>query len=76
MLGVLDRFLETLLRETDREAVTLVLTSDHGNIEDISSPGHTANPVPFAAVGPGAEDLLAKVKSIADVTPALLGLLC
>jgi 2,3-bisphosphoglycerate-independent phosphoglycerate mutase len=34
---------------------TLVLTSDHGNVEDLTSSRHTLNPVPLLAVGPGAE---------------------
>lgn len=34
---------------------TLVLTSDHGNLEDLSSSRHTVNPVPLLAVGPGAD---------------------
>ncbi len=32
---------------------TLVMTSDHGNIEDQTVPGHTRNPVPLLVVGPG-----------------------
>jgi hypothetical protein len=75
VLGLLDGFLQTLMARTSETGITLVLTSDHGNIEDISSPTHTANPVPFAAVGPGAGFLLGRVRSIADVTPALIELL-
>ena len=33
---------------------TLVLTSDHGNLEDLGSSRHTHNMVPLLAVGPGA----------------------
>jgi len=33
---------------------TLVLTSDHGNLEDLGSRRHTQNRVPLLAVGPGA----------------------
>lgn len=53
----------------------LALTSDHGNIEDISTSAHTKNSVPFAAVGPGAWALMAEVASIADVTPAIVSML-
>lgn len=41
--------LEPILGDT-----TLLLTSDHGNLEDLSSPHHTRNPVPLLAVGPDA----------------------
>jgi hypothetical protein len=50
---------------------TLVLTSDHGNLEDLSSRRHTRNPVPWLTFGPAADELTA-VRSLLDVTPALL----
>ncbi len=45
---------------------TLLVTSDHGNVESLSAPAHTRNPVPLLAVGPGAP-LFAQVTSIAEV---------
>lgn len=50
---------------------TLILTSDHGNIEDSVSRSHTRNPVPLLAVGPLAPRL-ADLESILDVTPCIL----
>jgi hypothetical protein len=38
------------------EGATIVLCSDHGNIEDSSFKGHTTNPVPLLVVGPAARD--------------------
>jgi bisphosphoglycerate-independent phosphoglycerate mutase (AlkP superfamily) len=61
-----------LLERARKEGPLLVLTSDHGNIEDVTTPSHTANPVPFAAAGQGAERLLAGARSITDVVPAIL----
>jgi hypothetical protein len=72
-LGLLDEFLAELLERRPAE-MDLVLTSDHGNIEDLSLAGHTLNPVPFAAMGPHATRLKAAVGSITDITPALLAL--
>lgn len=49
---------------TGMSASTLVLTSDHGNLEDLGSSRHTFNMVPLLAVGPdagafdGADDLM------------------
>jgi hypothetical protein len=54
--------------------VTLLITSDHGNVEDLSVPTHTRNPVPLYAVGPGAE-AFAGASSLLDVAPALRELL-
>lgn len=49
----------------------LVVTSDHGNLEDLSTKSHTRNPVPLLAVGPGA-DAFAGAASLTDVTPAVV----
>jgi len=50
---------------------TLIVTSDHGNLEDASHTRHTRNPVPLLAVGPLAAEL-ARAQSLLDVTPAVL----
>jgi hypothetical protein len=51
----------------------LVVSSDHGNVEDVRE-GHTRNPVPVLALGAGREALAARIRTIADVAPALLHL--
>lgn len=75
VLMLLDRFLSALLPLAVEAGLLLVLVSDHGNVEDVSVRGHTRNPVPFIAVGKGAEQLQAKATSLVDVTPALLQLI-
>ena len=50
----------------------LVMTADHGNIEAMDEQGHTRNPVPFVALGPKESKMRACVKSLVDVTPAIL----
>ncbi len=72
VLRTYDRFLTSLVRFTEAAGITLVMTSDHGNIEDMSERGHTRNPVPFIAFGPREESLRRKVGSLRDVTPAVL----
>ena len=71
-LRTYDRFLAAIVRFVEAMGVTLVMTSDHGNIENISERGHTLNPVPFVAFGPKEEFLRERVSSLVDVTPALL----
>lgn len=73
ILGDLDSFVGVLVRERPDDLL-IVLTSDHGNLEDLRVRTHTRNPVPLAAVGPGARSL-ASVDSLAGVTPALRRLL-
>lgn len=75
VLGLYDRFLAVLL-EAQRAAPGRLLTliSDHGNIEDLRVPTHTLNPVPLAAVGPGADFLRSRVRRLDDFAPAVLEL--
>ncbi len=50
--------------------VTLLLTSDHGNLEDKSSRSHTRNAVPLLIHGP-LEPHFAGATSLLDVAPAV-----
>jgi 2,3-bisphosphoglycerate-independent phosphoglycerate mutase len=65
---------ENLLARLDKKQDTLILTSDHGNLEEFHTRGHSRNPVPLLAWGRHGEFLRAKIKSLSDVTPALLRL--
>jgi hypothetical protein len=73
VLTRLDAFLGGALAQR-RPDTTLVVCSDHGNLEDTSSKAHTTNPVPLLAVGPGAR-YFESATAITDVTPAILSLL-
>jgi 2,3-bisphosphoglycerate-independent phosphoglycerate mutase len=74
VLGLLDEFMAELRSFPETPGHLLILTSDHGNIEAGGTPRHTANPVPFLALGEGAEILRASVRSIVDVAPAIIAL--
>lgn len=52
-------------------ADSLLITSDHGNLEDSGATTHTTNPVPLLVVGPAAA-AFAEVRSIAGVAGAIL----
>jgi len=54
--------------------LTILLTSDHGNLEAAGSRSHTANPVPLVAIGPEA-GAFADLDRLDQVTPRLLALL-
>ncbi len=79
VLQDLETFVRAALSEITAQgsnSQTLVLlTSDHGNLEDLSTRSHTRNPVPLLAWGPGAAALLARCTRLDEVTPALLCLL-
>ena len=72
VLRLYDRFLAAFVRFAEAAGITLVMTSDHGNVEAMSERGHTLNPVPFVACGPKAAFLMERVNSLLDVTPAVL----
>lgn len=71
-LTLLDEFLGGVLAHRPAP-VTLVLSSDHGHLEQPGG-GHTMNPVPLLVVGPGCAHFRL-ARSIADVTPAIWSLL-
>ncbi len=68
-----NRFLDILLEKREDD-ITLVLSSDHGNVEDLSTKTHTRNPVPLFVAGPGTE-YFREAESIIDITPSILDVL-
>lgn len=68
VLQKLNRFISTLIKEkTDSD--TILMTSDHGNIEDLSVKTHTFNKVPLFVEGPLSQYFF-DVNSISDVYQA------
>ncbi len=74
LLLTVEDFLETLLNEINLSDTLLILTSDHGNIEDLSKKSHTTNPVPLMCWGKNCKKIFEKINSILDVAPAILDL--
>ncbi len=74
LLQTLDAVLAGILANWDFNNGLLLITSDHGDLEDLSHSHHTQNPVPTILAGAGAAraDLLAMVRSLQDITPLLL----
>jgi hypothetical protein len=67
--------IRSLLNEIRLEETTVILTSDHGNIEDLSTRNHTLNQVPTLVWGKGKQFVAERVKSLVDITPAIIQLL-
>ena len=61
-----------LLERLDLEQTTLIVTSDHGNIEDLSTRGHTLNPVPTIVWGAHRQQIANRISSLIDITPAIV----
>ncbi len=71
VLQALDRFFAGILTHFDLEDSLLLIASDHGNIEDLSTKSHTYNHVPLIALGRNA-GLFCNVRDLTGVTPAIL----
>ena len=63
----LEEFLGGLLGSLDLTRTLLVVAGDHGNIEDLSTHGHTHNPAAVALFGPDAAERAARIRDLADV---------
>jgi hypothetical protein len=82
-IAVLERFdgmLHGLIGAVDKQRALIVLSSDHGNIENLTVKTHTRNPVPLVAYGARAPQFLADVAArsrptLAHVVPAMMKLL-
>lgn len=68
----LERFLAGLLQAIDLRTQSVLLVSDHGNLEEMSHSSHTRNPVYCIAWGPIFRSGCGKIDSIVSVLPAIL----
>jgi len=75
VLESLALFIRELLNLVDLERTTVILTSDHGNIEDLSSRNHTLHAVPTVVWGAQRDRIAARIKTLADITPSIVALL-
>ena len=76
LLEMLDRVLGGMAAAMTETDLTVVITSDHGNIEDLSVRGHTRNPVPAIILGPpDVRKIIAqRMRDLTDFAPAVLDL--
>ena len=72
VLTNLARLIRGVLAGIDLRRTSVILTSDHGNIEDLSSRNHTLNAVPTIVWGADKERLANRIETLADITPAIV----
>jgi len=75
VLPMLARFIRALLSRLDLQSSTVILTSDHGNVEDLSVRNHTLNPVPTIAWGRHRARIASRIRSLTDLTPTIVDVL-
>ena len=73
LLETLDQVIEGLVSTWIDDQGLILLTSDHGNMEDLSTRRHTYNPVPALLIGAPEfrREFSAGLRDLTDVTPAI-----
>lgn len=66
---------DSLFESTDLRRHTILLTSDHGNSEDLSTNTHTLNLVPTILWAEKSVQKKVEISSLLDITPTILELL-
>jgi bisphosphoglycerate-independent phosphoglycerate mutase (AlkP superfamily) len=74
LLETFDQVLAGLLEGWKKVNGLILITSDHGNLEELSTKRHTTNPVPALVIGPTGlrTQFTHQLKTLADVTPSIL----
>ena len=67
LLERFDAFLHGILDTVDLTTTLVLITSDHGNLEDMRTRHHTRNPVPTILVGPQPVLAAAQVSHLNDI---------
>ncbi len=74
-INKLEGFLEGLIEHIDLKGTSVIVTSDHGNMEDLCVKTHTKNPVATLLWGRGSEELAHEILSLEDISPSIKTLL-
>ncbi len=77
LLEVFDQVLGSLVDSWQDEEGLIIITSDHGNLEDLSTRRHTSNPVPALLIGSKSlrRSIQSELYSLTDIVPAIMQLL-
>lgn len=71
----LELFINTIIANLDLDNTAVIIASDHGNVEDLSTSAHTYNPVPTILIGPLAKTLTDQISNLTHIVPAIMSLL-
>ncbi len=74
LFSELDMFMHEVLKivKEKSDEITLVVCSDHGNLEDLSIKTHTLNPALTISAGYKADKLANSIKDITQIIPAIM----
>ncbi len=72
LLELFDQVMAGALEAWHDDEGLMIITSDHGNMEDLSHGKHTENDVPTLIIGADAARTADSIDTLADITPAIL----
>jgi hypothetical protein len=75
ILEGMDSFLAGVINSIDLTNTVVMITSDHGNLEDISHNSHTENMVPALVITKNRHALSPGIETLEDITPLVLELM-
>lgn len=71
MLETFDAVMASALEVWDDKHGLMVITSDHGNMEDMSHKKHTESDVPTVVIGKAKDAFALRLTTLADITPQM-----
>ncbi|MFO7951323.1 MAG: peptidase [Bacillota bacterium] len=72
VISILDRFIGRVAELINQDEEMILISSDHGNLEDLSSRNHTYNEVPVLLVGDhNARNKFNHINSLVDILPGI-----
>ncbi len=75
ILELFDQVMAGLLADWNDNDGLIIITSDHGNMEDLSTRHHTENDVPTVIIGAERARFAADFHALTDITPRVLAVL-
>lgn len=63
----LSAFIDSVLKNVDLSETLVIVTSDHGNLEDMSLKTHTLNPVPLLCWGKEGSSFQEYMRDVSDI---------
>lgn len=74
ILSTLDRFLFKIFTDLNYESSTIIICSDHGNLEDTSVKTHTLNPSLMISAGKGFKSIYEKTSDLTKIKKSIIDL--
>jgi len=74
LLDLLDPFFAGIVAAVDLEKTLVLIISDHGNFEDLSTKHHTPNPAMALAIGREHRLAAERLRSLPDIAPVVVNL--